>query len=257
LLESLGDSGDTLPAAVRDHLEICEGCRAERSELQDTWAALGRMAEEPSSERMRARFDAMLAGASAGVRLNGPAPAKGRIHRPALQAGLLAATLIVGLGLGAWIGSRRGDRRELDELRAGMQTMTRAVTMSLLLHQSASERLRAVGLCETAPPDEELTQALLRVVNEDPSANVRLAALDVLATGPVPPRVITKLIASFPRQSSPPVKAAMATLLLELDGADAIEAVRASALDERLPDSVRQYLLNLLAGRGKKAGTGT
>jgi hypothetical protein len=177
--------------------------------------------------------------------------------RPALAGGLLAATLLVGVLLGTWIGSRQGSRDGVEELRAEMRSMTRAVTLSLLQHQSASERLHAVGLCEGAPADEELIEALLRVVNDDPSANVRLAALDVLASLPARPDVLAGLIESFPRQASPPVMAAMAATLLELDGSDAADVVRAAAGDDRLPDSVRQYLLKILAERGKTAGSGT
>ena len=224
------------------------------------------MGEEPPGERMRARFHAMLAAESAGVLLPSPAPATRRAPgwvlswwpvRPVLQAGLLTGTLLGGVLLGTWIGSRHEGRDEIEELRAEMRSMTRAVAMSLLEHQSASERLRAVGLCEGAPPDEELIQALLRVVDNDPSANVRLAALDVLASIPARPDVRAGLIESLPRQASPPVTAAMASLLLELDGTAAVKAVGDVASDDRLPDSVRQYLLRILAEKGKATGAGT
>ncbi len=267
LLESLGDPIDALPGGLRGHLEGCAACREELAEMQDTWAAHGRMEEEPSSAPMRARFQAMLAGEPAGVLATAPSPATRRrgpggplpwwTLRPALQAGLLAATLIVGLLLGTQIGSRQGGQDGIEELRAEMRSMTRAVTLSLLQHQSASERLRAVGLFQTAPLDEELIQALLRVVDADPSANVRLAALDVLASLPARPDVRAGLIESLPRQASPPVTAAMAALLLELNGSGSIEAVRDAARDDRLPDSVRQYLLEILAESGKATGAGT
>ena len=266
LLEFLGEPKDALPEDLRVHLESCAACREEQAEMQDTWAALGRMEEEPSSDMMRARFHAMLARESAGLLTPSAGSAAKRAQgallsfwtlRPALQAGMLAATLVVGVLLGTWIGSRQGNSDGIEELRAEMRTMNRAVTLSLLNHQSASERLRAVGLCESAPPDEELIKALLRVVDDDPSANVRLAALEVLASVPARPDVLAGLLESLPRQASPPVTAAMAALLLELDGSDAVEAVRHAARDDRLPDSVRQYLLRMLAESAKATGSGT
>ena len=212
---------------------------------------------------MRARFHAMLAAETAGVRSTAPAPKKGTLIsfftlRPAFQVGALAAALLIGVFLGTMIGTRQGRQDGIAELRDEMRSMTHAVTLSLLQHQSASERLRGVGLSEGTKPDEELVAALLRVVNDDPSANVRLAALDVLGSLAGRSDVRAGLIASLPHQGSPPVTAAMASLLLEMDGSGAAEAVRHAATDDKLPDSVRQYLLKILAEKnGKATGSGT
>ena len=265
LVALLGEPDRAIPDDVRAHVKGCTACTMELAEMKETWRALGRLEEAPSSERMRRRFYAMLAAESAGAGAQVPAAAPRRavreavswwFLRPALPAGLVAAGLLAGVGLGAWIGSRQAGRAEIAQLRAEMRTMTHVATLSLLGHQSASERLRAIGLSETTPPDEELAQALLRVVNEDPSANVRLAALDALASMSSLPDVRAGLFASFPRQESPAVTAALASLLLEVDGSDAVAAVRAAAADERLPDSLRRYLRSLLAERGKKRGAG-
>jgi hypothetical protein len=265
LVALLGDPGDPLQPDLQAHLEGCAACREELARMRQTWVALGSLGEASSSERMRGRFFAMLAAESAAADAPVPVAAPRRAARepvawwslrPALPAGLVAAGLLAGVGLGAWIGSRQAGQAEIEQLRAEMRTMTHLATLSLLGHQSASERLRAIGLSETTPPDEELAQALLRVVNEDPSANVRLAALDALASMSSLPEVRAGLFASFPRQESPAVTAALASLLLEVDGSDAVAVVRAAAADERLPDSLRRYLRTLLAERGRKRGAG-
>jgi len=266
LVEFLEVRGEALPADMRSHLEGCAACRQELGEMQGTWAAMGRMPEEQGSERMRVRFHAMLAEETAGMRprtVGRPARrAEGArlawwTLRPAFQLPALAAALLVGVLLGAQIGALRENGNGIAELRNEMRTMTRAVTLSLLQHQAASERLRAVSLVQAAAPDEEMIGALLRVVNDDPSANVRLAALEVLASLPERPDVRAGLIESFPRQASPPVTAAMAALLLEMDGSGAVEAVRDAAADDRLPESVRQYLQSILAERDRAVGSGT
>jgi hypothetical protein len=278
----LEEPGAPLPADLQAHLESCPGCRQELAEMRETWAMLGRIEEEPSSDRMRARFHEMLAGELARLEADRrPAPADAESarleadrrpaapsapasanvvwwpRRPALQAALLAAAVVAGVLVGVSMGSRRSGGGEIEALRAEMRSMTHAVTLSLLQHQSASERLRGVGLCETTPPDDELVQALLRVVDDDPSANVRLAALEVLGSLPGRPDVRDGLIASFPRQASAPVRAAMASLLLELDGQKAVDAVRAASTDEELPGTVRQYLMKILAEKAKRTGMGT
>ena len=263
LLESLEEPGN-IPAGLRAHLEGCPACQSELEQMQETWAALGRLEGEHSNDRMRGRFYAMLAAESIGQRAPGPAPAHSQdrlfswwTRRPVLHAGLLTATMLAGVLLGTWFGLRWKGQGELEELRAEMRSMSQIVTMSLLHHQSASERLRAIGLCEATPLDDGLVQALLRVVKDDPSANVRLAALDLLASMPARPDVRDGLIESFPHQESPPVTAAMASLLLKLDGQVAVDAVRAAADDDRLPETVRQYLRRILAEKSKAMGTGT
>ncbi|HKY31382.1 MAG TPA: hypothetical protein VJV23_02515 [Candidatus Polarisedimenticolia bacterium] len=270
LLDLLQAPQAAVPDGIRAHLEGCPACRQELAEMREIWAALGRMEEETSGDRMRARFHAMLAAESAGARSAPRAGAAeeetrwtsgGRTHRrvprPALWAALPAAALLAGLLVGMGMERRLGARSEIEHLRAEMRSMTQAVTLSLLRHQSASERLKGVGLCEATLPDDDLVQALLRVVRDDPVANVRLAALDVLASLPSRPDVRAELVASFPGQDSPPVKAAMAALLLELDGAEAVGAVRSAAADDRLPDSVRRYLMEILAERDRAKGAGT
>ncbi len=267
LQELLEERDEALPGDLRRHLEVCPSCRQELAMLRDTWRTLGRIEEESSSERMRARFHAMLAHEAAAARQPGPVrePTRESVGRfpwwglrPAFQAGLLAATLLVGVLLGTWAGSRQTGRNEIEGLRAEMRSMTRAVTLSLLQHQSASERLRGIGLSEEAPADGEMVQVLLGVVNDDPSVNVRLAALEVLASMRGRRDVVEGLLASFPHQASAPVTAAMASTLLELDGAEAADAVRAAATDDRLPDTVRQYLTTILAKRGQtRTGAGT
>ena len=74
-----------------------------------------------------------------------------------------------------------GMARGMQALRSEMLAMNRMVTLSLLQHQSASQRLRAVSLSHRGTPDTEVVGALLDVINQDDSVNVRLAALDVLA----------------------------------------------------------------------------
>jgi HEAT repeat protein len=266
LVEMLGEPETSLPEDVLAHVNACAACGIEAAEMQETARALGRLGEESSSERMRARFYTMLARESARVRPDAPAQATRRASggllsgwflRPALQAGLLIAVLLAGVLLGMRVGPRPGSTQEIEALRAEMRSMSQAVTLSLLQHPSASERLRAIALCALTPPDDAIVDALLRVVADDPSANVRLAALDVLGSVPARPGLPAELIDSFRRQASPAVMAAMASLLLKMDGADAVEAVHSAASDDRLPESVRDYLQRLLAERGKAAGAGT
>ena len=105
--------------------------------------------------------------------------------------------------------SRQATRGEIDELRAEIDSMSRAVTISLLQHQSASERLRAVSWSRIAGPDNQVLGALLDAARLDPNVNVRLAAVDALAAYADDGAVRSGLIDSLEVERSPLVQLAV------------------------------------------------
>jgi len=105
--------------------------------------------------------------------------------------------------------SKESTRGEIDQLRAEMDTMSRAVTISLLQHQSASERLRAVSWSRVAGSDNQVLTALLDSARHDPNVNVRLAAVDALAAHADSGPVRTGLIDTLAMESSPLVQLAV------------------------------------------------
>ena len=123
------------------------------------------------------------------------------------QALALAAALLIGvLATGWWQARARAQWAEQQLLQS-----TRAAALFGLEHQSAGARLQAVAMTQSTPPrpqagpDEAILDALLRAVGEDPSDNVRLAAVEALAAWADRPDVASGLIASVPLQRSPAV----------------------------------------------------
>lgn len=259
LLDHLEDHPDEAASpALREHLEACAGCRREADEVKETWSLLGRLEEDRSSEAMRSRFYEMLEshGRQAGSRsrrvgfiasLESWWP-----RRPALQAGIALATLVAGLWLGPRVGFGPGDPAELQELRDEMRSMTRAVSLSLLEHPSASERLRAVSLSQRADLNTDLIQAMVDVINTDPSVNVRLAALDLLSRMVQRSDVRSGLLEAFPRQEEPTMQVALAEVLMVMNGPRSREAIENAIQDGELPDPIRDYLEEILSEGGKE-----
>ena len=163
----------------------------------------------------------------------------------------MAATLVVGVMLGSNLNNDDSDRQAILDLQTQMQTMARAVTLSLLEHQSASERIRAVGMTEGSNPDGQIVEALLKVINDDQSVNVRLAALDVLAGLAQRPEVRDGILDSFPRQDSAPMQAAMVDVLLTINGPRSRTEIRRAMEGDRLLDNVRDYLQQAVNKGGK------
>lgn len=200
-----------------EHLATCERCREEAQGMESIWQDLGDLDEssvEVPSAKLTRRFRLALADFEANL----DTPLRPRFAewwaglwsaRPAWQAAFSAALLVIGVLLGAGMTSRQSTRGEIDQLRAKMDTMSRAVTISLLQHQSASERLRAVSWSRMAGSDNQVLTALLDSARQDPNVNVRLAAVDALAayadTGPVR----TGLIDTLGVEESPLVQLAL------------------------------------------------
>jgi hypothetical protein len=243
---------------LQEHLGICRTCRYEAEEIQAMWALLGQLGEERSNEKVRARFYAMLDSYQQEAERR-----KQRVgllewieswwpRRPAIQAGLALATLVLGVLFGWQLGGGSRGGAELQSLRNEVQTMTQAVTLSLLQHQSASERLRAVSLSQASRQDAEIARALLHAVNHDSNVNVRLAAVDVLAEMVQRTDVRQGLIEALPRQTSPTMQVALADVLAAVNGPRSEAVIREVLEREELLDVVREHLEEVLSQGGQQ-----
>lgn len=218
LMDSLmGRLSDDNRRDLDEHLQGCDRCRSEASGMEELWQDLGDLdmpdAEVPSAKLTR-RFRLALADFEADLQESDrPGLAEWWAGlwtaRPAWQAAFSAALLVVGVLLGAGVTSRRTSQGEIEELRAEMDVMSRAVTLSLLQHQSASERLRAVSWSRMAGPDSQVMTALLDSARQDPNVNVRLAAIDALAAHMDQGPVRSGLIENLAIEDSPLVQLAV------------------------------------------------
>lgn len=247
-------NGD-LPVAdaekVRGHLEDCAACRREVESLGTVWHALGQLATEEPSDRVRIRFYTLLE-----AYVDGRRSRKSWIdrfaewlsrwwpERPTLQLALTAAALVLGVAVGrfspaSFSPDMSGD---LDVLRSEVESLNRLVSLSLLHQDSASDRLQGVSYTRRGAADEKMMAALIDVLNGDENVSVRLAALDALGRFADRPPVADELRASLPRQDSPLVQFALVDLLLEQNRADSTRAVRELYQRDDLDESVRGHI---------------
>ena len=223
---------------LEDHLATCAACREEARSMQALWHDLGTLDVEVPHERMRARFHAALAAyeeRSAGNTFEQWLE-RWWPRRPLLQAGLAAATLVLGVLVGERLALPRSG--EIDALRDDI----RVVGLALLDHQSASERLVGVEWAQRVSSAPQVAQALLERVSYDPSSNVRLAAIDALRSRLGRPEVAAGLAAALDHQDDPLLQVTLADVLLELGRDDGVAAVRRLLEREGLEPTVRDYL---------------
>ncbi len=227
----------TLPAdesaALRTHLASCPTCQREWSALQEMSRKLDALAESPEPGlRLRENFYAMLETHQREADAPSPfALARSRIDRffaallpaqPALQFAFALALLIGGLFAGQhYLASKPiaapaddSARKELAALRAQVDSMSQLVTVSLLQQQSTRDRLQTVlAKMDLESPDRKVLTDLVGALAFDPSINVRLSAVEVLAQHTDDALVRTGVLYALPKERAPLVQVAMIELL--------------------------------------------
>ena len=251
---------------LAEHLSSCPACRSEAEEIERMWHQLGRLeeTEDVPTGRMRVRLWSALS-----VYEEGRATFGGRLRRaiervwprePAWQLGLTAAALVVGLLAGGRLAPTPAPptaaapasdtSAEIAALRGELHSMQETISLSLLQHQSASERLRGVDMSARVGPDERVIGALLETVQHDENDNVRLAAIEALAPVVAQPLVSRELLEVLGRQDSTLVRVSLAELLLRSGVPGAEQAVRQLVAGDELEPQARDYLRTLMRQSG-------
>ena len=240
----------SLAEDVAAHLRDCAACVHHVESLDETWQILGApVGEQPDSAAMRARFAATLEGYRAGSAAR-PAAAGQYVHTMAPRAvrwraygvpvAAAAAVLIIGVAVGRQTVRSSPADPQIGELRAELRDMRQMVTLSLLQQPSASERLKGVAWTgDLQQPNNEVVQALLDTLMHDPNVNVRLATIDALRRLAASETVRRGAIDALPQQTAALVQLALIDFLAEINGREAVDALRRVMMDSTLNDAVR------------------
>ncbi|MEP6715631.1 MAG: zf-HC2 domain-containing protein [Terriglobia bacterium] len=250
----MGDLDPGGAAKLRQHLDGCPECSAEMSQLGMMWERLADIpAPEPSpllNERWEMTLESLVTQRKAkSWRFSLAALTPGR---PVWQIAAAAFLLIGGIGIGRLLprgagvergGVERGgvERGEVAALRDEVAKTKEMVTLSLLQQQSASERLRGVDYsARMASLDPQVVTALVQVVKNDTSVNVRLAAIDALSKVSADAGVRRSLTQSLGQQDSPMVQAALIDYVVEARDRHAMGPLTELAARPDLNPAIRQ-----------------
>jgi hypothetical protein len=158
------------------------------------------------------------------------------------QTGFALALLVVGLVSGYMINALKPDP-EIKVLTNEMTEMKELMMLSMLEKESATDRLKAVSLTsDIDKASKKVTDALLHVLNNDPSANVRLATLEALSTYARNPEVRVKLVQSIATQDDPLVQIGLAELMVELHEKSSVKELRKLMDGKTTPKEVKEKL---------------
>lgn len=231
---------------VELHLGECESCRREAEVLERLWSGLGLIEHPEPSREMRSRFYHTLGAYQQGL---AETPAKKSRDwfawwpkQPALQFGAAAAMLVLGVAAGYGLRPARASApADVAQLQGEVRQMRQLVALSLLQQQSASERLRGVNFAyQVDSGDEEVLDALLVRLQEDPNVNVRLAAVDAIRKFGKVKEARSGLVAALEDQTSPLVQVAIIDALTELKVRQAVPAIRALETESDIAPVVKE-----------------
>ena len=157
-----------------------------------------------------------------------------------LRAAAAMALVITGVAIGYWINRNQQREEELTALRKEVEANKKLMMGMLINRQSASQRmLGATVAFKMDKADDEIVNALIKAMNEDPNLNVRLAALEALSKFHEQEHVRKALIASLATQTDPVVQISLIRLLVELKEKESLKELLRITNDEELLPAVK------------------
>jgi len=164
------------------------------------------------------------------------------------RAAAAVLILFIGFAGGRWSQSGRADRAQIRQLSADVSQLREMMTLTLVQQSSATERLKAVNMSAGMKhSSDKVLEALLQTLNNDPSVNVRLAAVDALIRRADNPVVREGLVRSITRQESPLVQIALADAMVELQEHDSVGEMQKLLQRNHLNPSVKSKIQHSIA----------
>lgn len=246
-------------AAIETHLANCPACQQELATTRQLWQRLGNRPTPQPSPQVRTQFYTMLEQFEAeeqATRSTGLAGTLAWIRRqlsPKLAVRLAYSILLLGVGVlvGYWSQRRQTPevayQQRVDTLTAQVQEMRAVMMLSLLKNPSATERLKAVGYTKDIDDaDDQVVDALLMTLNNDPNVNVRLVTLEALAELAQDAHVREGLVHSLTQQESPLVQVALADVMVKLQERRSLKPLRQLLKREGINGLVKTKLENTI-----------
>jgi hypothetical protein len=186
-------------------------------ELKEVMHVMDRSARLEPTTKLKSGFEDLLRAEIAAERKT-----KTVFFQPAFyRVAAAVALLIMGAGIGYWINEKNDERiaRIEDQMRKQEEIMMATRNMMAMLDnsQSASQRIQGVNVAMgIEKADDEVVKALVKLMNEDPNSNVRLAALEALSKFMDEAQVRKEILGSLGKQKDPVVQIALIQLLVRM-----------------------------------------
>ncbi len=235
--------------SLKEHLKQCESCQKMVLEMEANWKRMGGLPEAEPGPSLRNRFYTMLTEEKAKARSKHSL--RDRLNRflapwwprePAMQLGLTVGVVMIVFLLNYTFKIRIGASSELTALKQEIKSLQQTVSLALLDHEAATDRLQAIQFIkQVSEPDAPLLNRLIDRLNHDPNINVRLAVADALYLFGSNPMVRDQLSASLQCQKSPLVQIALIDVLSDLRIQRASQALKTLIQNQAVETEVRNH----------------
>lgn len=233
------------------HLGTCPECQAEVNSMKTIWTDLGSIQEEQPAPELKLRFNSMVEAYKQGLKQAKPFPDFGtmfrqwlekyRFQQSGFQFAFSSGVLVVGILLGYIFSGGFGDGQEISRLRAEVNQMRQTVALTKLDQDSPGDRLQGVLIsAEIAEENPDMGLALLNTLNNDPSVNIRLAAVQALYLCRNEKKIRDGLINSLKEQKSPLVQIALIDLIAGIKEEKALNSLKELVKQNHLNPQVRE-----------------
>ena len=206
-------------------------------QLKEVIQAMNNASRLEPSDHLKVSFDKMLQE-EMGKQQTG----KTVFFRPSLYRVAAAVLLLVlGGGIGFWISKQQQQATELARMKEEMDR-TKQLLIGMLDNQnSASQRVEGatVAYKSVVKADDEIVNALVKAMNDDPNTNVRMAALEALRKFQHQPYVRKMLVASLSTQKDPMVQIALIRLMVEMKEKGVTEELQRITTEEGVLPAVK------------------
>lgn len=214
-------------------IEAHPSCEDRLTEIYELWMQIGELpTPEPSSE-MDTRFYQMLDQYERAVPSTGNSfwnriqqRLSSRVKGGKISWTVGVVLFLLGIFSGQFLqpGFRSG---EIQQLSQEVKQMRELTLLTLIEQSSVTDRLKGIHLTkDISQPDPSIIYALSETLNHDPNVNVRLSALEALARLADNPEVRSRLIEAIPHQESPLIQLSLAELMLTLQEANSLDALK-------------------------------
>jgi len=150
------------------------------------------------------------------------------------------ALLVVGGGMGFLVSRHLQQQKEIAELQKEMKLTKELMLSRLGNEESPSQRIMGVKAAYTmGKADDDIMNALVTTMNDDPNTNVRLAAVEALRKFQNDARVRRALIDALRHQADPVVQIALIQCMVEMKEKKALKPLQDIIEDQNVLPAVK------------------
>lgn len=241
-----GNLNEADKAIVEKELEQNQEAATLHSQLKEVMSLLDKARHIEPSFTLRAKFERSLSeeiSSQQGKSTSTKAPADKQIFlKPwILRAAAGIILVIVGIVIGERISVQRQHEQELVAIQKKMDEQKDMLMAMLENQQSASQRVMGANVAYEMKqaPDDEIVNALVKAMDEDPNTNVRLTALEALGKFYHQNHVRRKLIQSLATQKDPVVQIALIRLLVQMKEKEVVNQLEKITQDDMTIKAVK------------------